>query len=179
MAEYRGRSTWSLDAMNGAESGESYYTSLRDATLWSIKHLGAVILAVAVSRYLVDYVRGSHHDLTLKIAMTILLVPVVLGVALGFLIFCFGWMGRVTISQTGIRAPLYSGRRVFRPWREILTAEKGSLNGWPCVILAGAGQGAPLYLMVLGDARRRMIESIRSHAGPNNALTRYFDKLGI
>jgi len=152
---------------------ESYYTSLRDSIAWSLKFLGSLVVGLAVIGYLRDYFRGHRHGVTLKAVLATLLVAICSGLFLGTLLFCFGWLGRVTISRAGLKAPLYSGRRVFLAWEELQTAQKGSLSGWPCILVAGADSKAPLFLMVLGEAKQQMIEGIRNHAGADNALMKY------
>lgn len=146
--------------MDRTHEEESYYTSLWDATVWS------------------EYFRGDAHAVSLKGILTTLLVVICSGLFLGSLLFCFGWLGRVTISPEGLKAPLYSGRRVFLPWQELQTAQKGSLGGWPCILVAGADSRSPLYLMVL-DAKKRMIESVKAHAGATNVLSRYLVEHGV
>jgi hypothetical protein len=145
----------------------------------SVKCLGIVILVAAVITHLKKYFRGDAHAVTLKGILTTLLVVICFGLFLGSLLFCFGWLGRVTISRAGLKAPLYSGRRVFLPWQELQTAQKGSLGGWPCILVAGADSRSPLYLMVLGDAKKRMIESVKAHAGATNILSRYLVEHGV
>ena len=165
--------------MDRPHEEESYYTSLWDATVWSVKCLGIVILVAAVITHLKEYFRGDAHAVTLKGILTTLLVVICSGLFLGSLLFCFGWLGRVTISRAGLKAPLYSGRRVFIPWQELQTAGKGSLSGWPCILVAGADSTSPLYLMVLGGAKQRMIESVKAHAGATNVLKRYLVEHGV
>ena len=165
--------------MDRPNEEESYYTSLWDATVWSVKCLGIVILVVAVITHIKEYFGGDAHAVTLKGILTTLLVVICSGLFLGSLLFCFGWLGRVTISRAGLKAPLYSGRRVFLPWQELQTAQKGSLSGWPCILVAGADSRSPLYLMVLGEAKKRMIESVKAHAGATNVLSRYLVEHGV
>jgi hypothetical protein len=173
------RSALLLDAMDTPNDEESYYTSLRDAAVWSVKCLGTIILIAAVITHIRDYFRGDRHVVWVQGTLATLLIAIGSGLFLGSLLFFFGWLGRVTISRAGIKAPLYSGRRVFLPWQELQTAQKGSLSGWPCILVAGSDSESPLYLMVLGEAKQRMIESVRNHAGANNVLTRYLFEHGV
>ncbi len=165
--------------MDRTNDEESYYTSLGDAVVWAVKCLGAIILIAAVIARIKDYFRGNPHAVTLNGILVTLVVAIGSGLFLGALLFCFGWLGRVTISRAGIKAPLYSGRRVFLPWKDVQTAQRGSLSGWPCMLIAGSDSKSPLYLMVLGGAKQRMIGSLRTHAGANNALTRYLFEQGV
>ncbi len=168
----------SLNTMERQNDEESYYTSLWDASVWSVKCLGTVILIAAAVAYIKNCFRGDRQVVTLKAILAAPLIAICSGLFLGSLLFCFGWLGRVTVSGAGIKAPLYSGRRVFLPWQELQAATKGSLNGWPCILVAGSDSKSPLYLMVLGTAKQRMVENIRTHAGANNALTRYLFEHG-
>jgi hypothetical protein len=159
--------------MDTRNAEESYYTSLLDSAVWSLKVFGSVVLVAAVIAHIRDYFRGNHHVVTLGELLTNVIVAICLGLFLGPLLFFFGWVGRVTISPGGIKAPLYSGRRVFLPWQDLHSARNGNLSGWPCILVAGSDSKSPLYLMVIGEAKQRMSESVREHAGANNVLTRY------
>jgi hypothetical protein len=107
--------------MSKPDDEESFYTSLWDAIVWSVKCLGIVILVAAAITHIKEYFRGDAQAVTLKGVLVILLVVFGSGLFLGSLLFCFGWLGRVTISRAGFKAPLYSGRRVFLPWQELQT----------------------------------------------------------
>ena len=155
-------------------SEDSYYTSLRDCVVWSIGVIGGVIAIAAAITYVRETLRGTFHALTWEKSFGAIGVAFGAGLFLGLMIFAFGWMGRVTVSQAGLRAPLYSGRRVFLNWDELRTAIKGSLAGWPCVLVAGSDPKAPVYLMVIGNAKRRMIARIRVHAPATNVLIQFF-----
>jgi len=164
--------------MNTSVAERTYFTSLTDSVRWALTSVGIRIGAIAATTLLVGYVTGRLGNLTLVTTGVCVLAIAGLLVFLGLLLFCFGWMGRVTVSSTGIKAPLYSGRRVFLPWQEIRGVDKRSLNGWPCTTIAGGEPLQELYLMPLGGAKREMVRRISEYAGPTSALVEYFSAPG-
>jgi hypothetical protein len=62
-------------------------------------------------------------------------------------------------------------------WQQIGSVSQGSLNGWPCTIITSSHLNKRvLYLMVLGTAKQRMIESIKEYAGADNVLVDYYER---
>lgn len=155
----------------------TYFTSLRDSIWWSLRFV--VVLAVALALIAAISGRVTYSRLPSVISLAEGSVAVIgFSVFFGLLLFSFGWMGRVTVSRSGIVAPEYSGARSFIAWRDIRTASNSSLSGWPCTIIVGGQPKKVLFLMVLGDRKSKMIESIRHCADAGNILVAYLNQHG-
>lgn len=175
MAVLGGTSTSPLDAMDTTEA--TYFTSLSDTIWWSLRFIVILVVATALGAAIAGL--GMHRPPSLLSLGEGCVAVLLFSVFLGLLLFCFGWMGRITVSDSGIKAPEYSGVRSFMAWQQIRTASRSTLSGWPCTVITGGQPSKVLYLMALGDRKREMIESIRRYADPNNVLVAYFNEHGI
>jgi hypothetical protein len=169
-----GPSTSPLGAMDTPEA--TYFTSLRDSTWWSLRFVVLLLVGVTLVAALT---RGAPLQMPTLLALAQGSVAILLfSLFLGLLLFCFGWMGRVTISEAGIEAPEYSGARSFITWEQIRSASRSSLSGWPCTIIKGGQPEKVLYRMVLGETKRKMIQTVSRYAGANNVLRAHLEEHG-
>jgi len=155
-----------------------HFTPVQDCIIWAIRYLGSVLIGVYVLGLITDQVRGRNVPLTIGGMLELVTFVLCISVALGVLVFFFGWLGRVTISSQGIEAPRYSGFHHFMHWSDVGGAQAGSLSGWPCTVVFSRGDKIAVYLMVLGREKLKMIEKIRHYAAADNPLVEYLLSAG-
>ena len=171
------RSTSSLGAME-SRTDTPFYTPLADCLRWALRLMVVVVLGTAVLTTVGRALNGCPMALTVKSALSMLLFAVVGGVALGLLLFFFGWLGRATVSSDGLKGPRYSGLHDFVSWSDVAGVEPGSLSGWPCIIVRRRSGKSPIYLMVVGQKKKDLARSVLSFAPPGNPLADYVEGQG-
>jgi hypothetical protein len=161
--------------MSATCADETFYTSVLDSMRWSTKVFGTLGIILIVVSAVSHLVNPAQEAFSITRSLEGLLIISIAGACLGLLLFIFGWMGRVTISTSGVKAPFYSGKQGFLRWDEITNVAPGSLGGWPCTIISGSDARKPLYLMPLGGAKSLMIQCVARHADSRNPLAAYFE----
>jgi hypothetical protein len=156
----------------------TFFTSAKDCVLWTAKFLAVLFVLLAGFWWVQDFRRSAPVQVLGETAWEVLLLWVGASVAFGLLLFFFGWLGRVTISNEGIEGPLYSGAHRFIGWSDIDNVAAGSLNGWPCAVVRSRRTHMLVYIMVIGPAKTRMIECIRRYATADNPLSEYYSHHG-
>ncbi len=158
----------------GTAPHRTFYTSPSDCVLWTGKLLFAVMIPAAAVGWLVGTVRGTPVAEPTMLGLKIFAFVLCASIVGGLLLFSFGWMGRVTLSAEGLKAPRYSGFHQFVPWSEMLRVEEGRLNGWTCAVVHSGENRAPTYVMVIGHEKAKLVQCIQELAPATNPLREFY-----
>jgi len=181
-ADATARSDWShsapADSAPPSRPTQTIMSSLLDCGIWST----VLICVLSVLSLVPVTIRGIERGTLIKTVSESVIKIAHLGLA-GFAwfviaLFALSWWGRVRLSRDGIEALNGRGARQFVPWATMdRLPPRNVRGGWlATVVVLDPGVGGALHLILLGHARRRMMEALPRFMNPSSALVRHFLK---
>ncbi len=138
--------------------------------------LAAVLFAIDVATDVfagraIDFQALRHPARTIA-ALTL----VSLGLAL--LLFAIFWVAACRLDAQGLRGFSFWGRRVVIPWPDVASVQPLSAQGIPGVAVTSASSKKQLWICTLGVDVAEVHQHIRTYAGADHVLTRWFTPKG-